>query len=435
MEKARIIVFIIVASCFIWPLNGSQGNKTSVQVEIEQLNLEILHEELMWRAGETSLSRLDIVDKRKRLGRLLFFDLPGQEIPFVQVQTDLPRILDWRNRGGMNYMTVVKDQGSCGACWAYSTIAVIEALYNIQTGVFSTQVTPVMKTSILPEVSYRQEKINKGPRILALDYPDLSEQDLISCSEAGDCSGGYEYMALNYIHNQGIVSEDCFPYAGDFVNCELCADWERTITRIKDWSWVTKATVDKQLVKMVLQSGPLIFYMEVYSDFYHYRSGIYEPVASASYEGAHSVAAVGYDEKNDYWICKNSWGKNWGENGYFRIRFDTCATGRYVMKAGQVIINNSPPVLSPIIDQIVKEGQELTFQASASDPDGDRLEFSAADLPVGASLTLTGLFQWKPDYHQSGEYWVKITVTDKVLKRSKIVKIVVVNVKKGKGKY
>ena len=145
MKKARnfIIVFIIVVSCQVWLLNGSQNNKTSVQVEIEQLNLEILHLGLMWRAGETSLSRLDIVDKRKRLGRLVLFDLPGQEIPFVQIQTDLPRIWDWRNKGGMNYMTIFKDQGSCVTCWSFSTIAVIEALYNILTGVFSIYTFPV----------------------------------------------------------------------------------------------------------------------------------------------------------------------------------------------------------------------------------------------------------------------------------------------------
>lgn len=435
MNKLRYIALISTILVLAWALGGSQSSQINVQEEIERLNLEILHSGLRWKAGETSLSQLDIIEKRKRLGRLLPVSPADQDVPFLHTQAELPRNLDWRNRGGKNFMTIVKDQGGCSTCWAFSTVAVIEALYNIQRGVYSTQLMPETKNVFPPHGFYRQEIINKAPQILALDFPDLSEQDLISCSEAGDCNGGYEFMALNYIHSLGVVTEECFPYAEDFVNCDLCEDWEKTKVRIRGWSWITKATLNKQLVKTALQNGPLIFYMEIYSDFYNYRSGIYEPVASASYMGAHSVAAVGYDEKDDYWICKNSWGENWGEDGYFRIRFEACATGKYVIQAGQVIENNSAPVLSPIPDQIVKEGQELSFQVTAFDPDDDRVEFSAPNLPAGASLSLSGLFQWKPDYSQSGEYWVKIMVTDRVLEQSQNVKIVVVNVKKGKGKY
>ena len=71
------------------------------------------------------------------------------------------------------------------------------------------------------------------PSILALDYPDLSEQDLISCSTAGDCNGGWESDALIYIKKRGIVSENCFPYKEQDVNCDVCVDWKNKLTKIK----------------------------------------------------------------------------------------------------------------------------------------------------------------------------------------------------------
>jgi len=108
------------------------------------------------------------------------------------------------------------------------------------------------------------------------------------------------------------------------------------------------------------------------------------------------------------------------------------------MKAWGVsfILNNKPPVMATIADQTVKEGQALSFQITAKDPDNDPLTFSAMSLPSGATFTSSNrLFDWTPSYTQSGEYNVTFFVTDNIFERSQTVKITVINVKKGKGKY
>ena len=74
---------------------------------------------------------------------------------------------------------------------------------------------------------------------------------------------------------------------------------------------------------------------------------------------------------------------------------------------------NDPPTLGPVSDQTVNEGAALTFQLTATDPEGDTLTFSAADLPPGAALNpATGEFSWTPDFTQAGTYSVTFTVTD-----------------------
>jgi len=70
--------------------------------------------------------------------------------------------------------------------------------------------------------------------------------------------------------------------------------------------------------------------MSVYTDFLDYSGGIYE-YTSGTHEGEHAIVIVGYGNEDniDYWICKNSWGENWGENGYFRIKFGECGIDSY----------------------------------------------------------------------------------------------------------
>lgn len=429
MQKAKSLVLTGVFIGLLCLSAAAQSNQQAIKEEIELINLEILHLELKWTAGETSLSYLSKSEKLKRLGR--YYPRRGKEedLLFIEPLSSLPKKIDWRDSGGKNYLTAIKDQGDCGSCWAFSTVGVIEARYNIENGMYSTQLDLASNRVVFPKL------MPVIPRILALDYPDLSEQDLISCSTAGDCKGGWESDALVYIKNRGIVSEDCFSYKAKDVNCDLCVDWHKKLTKIKRWGWVTRASVDKEIIKTALQDGPLIFYLEVYSDFYNYRSGIYQPVPSAVYEGDHSIVLIGYDENDDCWVCKNSWGTDWGENGYFKIKFGVCETGTYVMKAEGVTMVNKAPSLDPIPDQNVKEGEELSLLITASDPEGDSLTFSAKSLPSGAVLSSYGLIKWTPEYTQSGEYIINITVNDGSLDDSRNMKITVINVKQGKGKY
>ena len=432
---ALLILFLVVFSISVV---GFQSRRDFDREEIKRINLQIRLQGLEWVAGETSLTYLSPEEKKQRLGAIIPLYEDPEKFVYIQEKVELPNSIDWRSIGGKNYMTTIKNQGSCGSCWAFASCGVVETIYNIEKGLYSTQpVYADIKTNQFDSYLKTIDDFDNS-NILSLRYPDLSEQDLISCSYAGSCDGGSTWKALRYIERNGVVSESCFPYKADDIPCFLCSDWGKKLWKIRGWGYITQSTVNKNAIKTALQDGALSFYMEIYSDFYNYRSGVYEKTATANYEEDHVVVLIGYSEKDNYWICKNSWGTNWGENGYFRIRMGECKGGLWVMKAWGVslILNNKPPVMATIADQTVKEGQALSFQITAKDPDNDPLTFSATSLPSGATFTSSNRqFDWTPSYTQSGEYHVTFFVTDDIFERSQTVKITVINVKKGKGKY
>lgn len=534
MIRSKSLAPIFLVICLSLFLLGFQNAQDQAQEEIKRINREIEMFGLKWRAGETSMTRLTPEERRMRLGYIP----PRYEDPerYVEIKIDreIQASLDWRSYAG-NFMTVVKNQGACGSCWAFSTVGVMEAMYNIEQGIHEVQplisgeknnslereagfsgqginlyekmmdsdlkyrglfspdtdyssrpkMTPpaygigmvfpqislynwIINHNLRafdlyqtapnfsleqmdyysqdePEVSRQDASLFDGRDIQALALPDFSEQDLVSCSGAGSCAtGGSPAGALNYIMTTGIVTEDCFPYTAQDDPCSLCVDYLDKISSIASWGYVTQLTVDEAAVIAALQDGPLVGYMEVYSDFSSYTGGIYAPVPSATPVGEHGIVIVGYNDDgvDRYWICKNSWGTNWGDNGYFNIRMGECMVGKYVIQLSGVTINNQPPVLEDIslsiAGQIFKEGTEFSIQLQASDPEGGSLtySYSASPLTRGASLnSSTGLFTWKPTHTQGGDYSIRFSVSDGIFEDFQVVMIRIVNVKKGRGRF
>lgn len=221
-----------------------------------------------------------------------------------------PISLDWRNISGFNYINPVMDQKSCGSCYAMASMDVFSSRFNI------AKKTP--------------QKIK------------LSAQDVLSCStENQGCEGGYPYLVARYGEKIGFVSENCAPYTGhDQVSCSqknTCLNTERYY--LKNYQYIGGYYGACNDIRMVheLQNGPIIAAFEARSELFHYRSGIYHcknPPTSEKQLGedhfewektTHAVVIVGYGEeyisgrKMNYWIIKNSWGPNWGENGYFKM--------------------------------------------------------------------------------------------------------------------
>lgn len=375
---------------------SASGSAAEANREVAALQKAIVAEKLEWQAGETPLSALGRAERLKRLGGRLSpapVGMSGERFP---APLSLPAVLDWRNNGG-DWISSVKDQGSCGSCWAFATTALLESMVKIGR-----------RTS---------EDI------------DLSEQMLLSCSHAGDCVlGGYADRAAEYIRGTGIPNESCYPYLAGDTPCNPCAGWAARVVRIASWNEVASST---DAIEAALQDAPVTSWMAVYSDLYHYRSGVYQPTASASYEGGHFVVIVGYNQAGNYWICKNSWGTAWGEDGFFRIRRGTSGIGDYVIRMGRPLLENAPPVLQPVPDCSVEEGQTLTFILEASDSDGDPLAFAAAALPEGAALdAASGAFSWTPTHTQSGVYPVRFRVSDGFAADEQTVTLTVVNVKR-----
>ncbi|KAG7501239.1 tubulointerstitial nephritis antigen-like [Solea senegalensis] len=217
------------------------------------------------------------------------------------------------------------DQGNCAASWAFSTAAVASDRISIQSMGHMT--------------------------------PQLSPQNLISCDtrNQGGCAGGRVDGAWWYLRRRGVVTEDCYPYVPPqqtpaevgrcMMQSRLVGRGKRQATQrcpntvnyhneiYQSTPPYRLSTNQKEIMKEIMDNGPVQAIMEVHEDFFVYKSGIYKHTDVSFTKppqyrkhGTHSVRITGWGEDKNfdgtsrkYWIAANSWGKNWGENGYFRI--------------------------------------------------------------------------------------------------------------------
>lgn len=201
-----------------------------------------------------------------------------------------PASVDWRNKNG-NFVTSIKNQGGCGSCVAFGTIATVESRIRILA--------------------------NEPNRAI-----DLSEAQLFYCyarAQGRNCGNGWWVgPALDAFKNSGVADDASYPYLSGDQNCSnLAADWQSRATRIQSWKSINSIPAMKEALA---NHGPLVGCFTVYDDFYAYRSGVYRKTANAVLRGGHCISVVGYDDVQGCWICKNSWG-NVGEQGFFRIAY------------------------------------------------------------------------------------------------------------------
>ncbi|XP_043980475.1 pro-cathepsin H [Gambusia affinis] len=199
-----------------------------------------------------------------------------------------PDSIDWRKKG--NYITPVKNQGSCGSCWTFSTTGCLESVTAISTG------------KLVP----------------------LSEQQLVDCAQDFNnhgCNGGLPSQAFEYImYNKGLMTEKDYPYTSVEGKCyykpSMAAAFVKEVRNITAYD-------EMGMVDAVGTRNPVSFAFEVTSDFMHYHQGVYTSTKchNTTDKVNHAVLAVGYGQENGtpYWIVKNSWGPYWGIDGYFLI--------------------------------------------------------------------------------------------------------------------
>ncbi|XP_071352792.1 dipeptidyl peptidase 1 [Trachinotus anak] len=218
----------------------------------------------------------------------------------------LPEHWDWRNVDGVNFVSPVRNQASCGSCYSFATMGMLESRIRILTNNSET--------------------------------PTLSPQQVVSCSEYSQgCDGGFPYLIGKYVQDFGIVDESCFPYVAKNSPCGIPQNCGRIYTA--EYSYVGGfygGCSETAMMLDLVKNGPMGVAFEVYPDFMHYQEGIYHHTGLADpfnpFELTnHAVLLVGYGQCHKtgqkYWIVKNSWGTGWGEEGYFRIRrgSDECA--------------------------------------------------------------------------------------------------------------
>jgi len=242
----------------------------------------------------------------------------GSEPPPEQepVTGDTPSSFDWRNEDGQDWMTSVKNQGSCGSCWAFSAVGIVEGTYNVDSG--------------NPDLDL-----------------DLSEEYLVSdcytLGSYGNCCGGSHVDALEFVRDSGIPDEDCMSYVDQYSctcgsgcdsNCtystggacsdatcsDRCADWQDRAVMINNVAPVPSGQIKQYLV----DKGPLSVAMGIGSGYGggFDAEGVYR--CTNDYGANHAVVIAGYSDAGGYWIIKNSWGATWNGDGYFKVGYGEC---------------------------------------------------------------------------------------------------------------
>jgi C1A family cysteine protease len=203
--------------------------------------------------------------------------------------SSLPASVNWNTAGAV---TPVKNQGNCGSCWSFSTTGSLEGAYQIKYGTLLS----------------------------------FSEQELVSCDTGGGdagCNGGWMDDAFTFVQkNGGLTTEDQYPYTsgdtGKSGTCQTSGYTNNPNVAPKSYTDVKTGDVNA-LMSAVAQQPVSIAIQANQPAFQHYSGGVL--TGNCGQRLDHGVLAAGYGTENgvDYWYVKNSWGPDWGENGYIKI--------------------------------------------------------------------------------------------------------------------
>jgi len=268
-------------------------------VTLDALSKQLTKSKARWRAGDTDVSKMEPAARLAMLGAF-----PSQDAEaLLAAAANAPAMLaaapgfapavDWRNYKGGNHITPVKNQGGCGSCVSFGTSALMEAMAHIETG----------------------------------RWVDLSEADSHFCSSHGaNCGGWWPDQCLDQAISRGICDEAGFPYPSAFPGkniwagppvCKLAPDRANRITKPTTRIALTDAT---QVKNHLTNVGPVTGCLDVFQDFFNYKTGVYHHVSGAK-AGGHCVLVIGYSEPEQCWIIKNSWDVTWGQGGFGKVAY------------------------------------------------------------------------------------------------------------------
>ncbi|VEN33948.1 unnamed protein product, partial [Callosobruchus maculatus] len=225
--------------------------------------------------------------------------LPSNAVTFDNFEDsdiDEKDAVDWRKEGAV---TPVKNQGKCGSCWAFSAVGSIEAQFF------------------------------KKNRTLV----SLSAQELVDCADEHyrnkGCDGGTMDNAFDFVRDEGIQTEESYPYEARMSTCRKNGGY---VTKVKKYVYSSK---EQEIARIVSSEGPVSAAIDA-SGLQLYSHGIVDEKTKCQsdlFSLNHGILVVGYGRENgvDYWIVKNSWGADWGEDGYFKLKrgAKVCGIGTY----------------------------------------------------------------------------------------------------------
>ncbi len=220
-------------------------------------------------------------------------EIPEEDLPdHFQLADPSLKSFNWYDN---DMMTDVRYQGTCGSCWAFTSLAVYESCFKIMNDV----------------------------------ELDLSEQHLIDCAidsrgrDAGSCNGGWYGKVFDYLTNNSVVEEKHSPYKGKALRCSQA---KKTGHRVVAWGYVENdAGIPSvsAMKKAISKHGPIAACVKVTPAFQAYVGGIYDEHVRVRGEKDinHGIVIVGWDDNKKSYLIKNSWGERWGENGYMWIEY------------------------------------------------------------------------------------------------------------------
>ncbi len=242
---------------------------------------------------------------------------------------ELPKKFDWRDYQGGG-LTPIYNQGSCGSCWAFAT------------------------TAVFADLIWIRDRVKK----------DLAEQYLVSCNNYGyGCGGGW------WVHDMyerfGMVPEASFPYEAEDVTCPANLPHQE---KLESWSFVgseldTYPTTE-ELKQAIYTYGPISVAVAAVGSFSAYSGGIFNDCSSS--EINHAVNLVGWNDDGGYWIMRNSWGADWGENGFMRIKYKCSSIGYAASFAAYKPSCTPQPKADTGPDVTVKTGQSVKLGRPSS---------------------------------------------------------------------
>ncbi|MBN1560198.1 hypothetical protein JW998_08105 [candidate division KSB1 bacterium] len=333
------------------------GKGLAEEFNLDTIKKAIREKGAKWQAEENWVTRLSFEEQKQLFG--FSMEIPD-DAQFITLQPlgNLPDRFDWRDNNG-NWVTPVKNQYSpkiCSSCWDFVVVAQIESWWKI---------------------------FNSNPDSMI----DLSEQFILSCGEAGSCYGGVSWNALDFARTAGVPLESCFPYEGDdTIPCKAaCANWEEQIVKIPGFAFISILQLrggedNIKNIKTAILQHPVTAGYIYYADFSSYSGGVYEHVYGDTL-GWHGVLIVGWNDDDKSWICKNSFGDQWGENGYFRIKWGECNIGTQIlhiwdsMNEERTLIANQHQ-----IDLSLTAGESIQESIQLNNPGQLPLEYYAEDI-------------------------------------------------------
>jgi C1A family cysteine protease len=206
---------------------------------------------------------------------------------------DVPQTLDWRTQ---NMVTPVKNQEQCGSCWAFSVTENIESMYCMKNQIDCTT------------------------------FPPLAPQEIVDCDTVDQgCNGGDPPTAYQFVMSEGgMEDESDYPYTAQDGTCAFQANLVKVT--ISNWQYATTNSDETTMQSNLASWGPLSICVDA-EPWQDYTGGVLM-ASDCSNQLDHCVQLVGYDmtQSTPFWIVRNSWGTDWGENGYIRLQYgqDTC---------------------------------------------------------------------------------------------------------------